>query len=399
MFEFLKNLGKREEIPTKKPIGQQVVLNNWLSDCNYSSRYRTLADCPEIKGAVEKIAEIISTMTIHQMKNTENGDVRVIDGLSKLIDIKPNNNTGRQAFISWIVQEMLLNGNAVVIPRFKNGYIDSLNPIPNSRYTFEEKGNTYCIRVGAENKTISPDKFLHFRFNPDLNKNWLGQSQSVIMQDLMNNLSQARDTVTDFMTNKTMPGVIIKVDALSDELETEAGRDEIERRFLTRSKNGQPWIIPADLIDVQQIKPITLKEIAIHEQIEITKETAAAILGVPAFLLGVGEFKRDEYNNFIRTKIAVICKAIEEELTNKLLLDPDRYFKFNRKSMLNYDLQELGDLYMSLYTKGIVTGNEVRDVLGMSPLDGLDDLIILENYINLEDIDKQKKLVSNDDKE
>lgn len=396
MFEFLKNLGKREEIPTVKPIGQQVVLNNWLSDCNYSSRYRTLADCPEIKGAVEKIAEIISTMTIHQMKNTENGDVRVIDGLSKLIDIKPNNNTGRQAFVSWIVQEMLLNGNAVVIPRFKNGYIDSLNPIPNSRYTFEEKGNTYCIRVGAENKTISPDKFLHFRFNPDLNKSWLGQSQSVIMQDLMNNLSQARDTVTDFMTNKTMPGVIIKVDALSDELETEAGRDEIERRFLTRSKNGQPWIIPADLIDVQQIKPITLKEIAIHEQIEITKETAAAILGVPAFLLGIGEFKRDEYNNFIRTKIAVICKAIEEELTNKLLLDPDRYFKFNRKSMLNYDLKELGALYTDLCIKGIVTRNEVRDVLGMSPLDGLDELIILENYIPSEKIGDQSKLKGGD---
>ena len=70
------------------------------------------------------------------MQNSTNGDVRIKNNLSKKIDIYPNSNMIRKNFIYKIVTDMILTGNAVVLPKIKNGLIDNLQILNINKITF-----------------------------------------------------------------------------------------------------------------------------------------------------------------------------------------------------------------------------------------------------------------------
>ena len=140
---------------------------------------------------------------------------------------------------------------------------------------------------------------------------------------------------------------------------------------------------------------ISLADLAIADTVQINKRTVAAILGVPPFLLGVGEYNKEAWNNFVLNTIKPICISIQQELTKKLIISDRWYLKFNVLSLLDWDIKSIYEVFGGLADKGIVTPNEVRDRIGMNQLEGLDTLRILENYIPVDDIGNQKKLNNN----
>lgn len=357
--------------------------------------YTSLDQDPTILTACQVIATLVGLVSWHIMENSDNGDRRIKNELSRKIDIDPNSFLTRADFYEAIAMNMLLygDGNAVVRPHTENGYLRDLEVVPMSRVSFMPDdifGYGYWILI--DGVKYDPKDLLHFRLHPDKNYPWKGTGIRVAIKDIANNLKQAARTEKAFMSSDYKPPLIVKVQAMGEEFQNPEGRANIANDYLKTSKSGEPWIIPAEQMDVTSVKPLTLQDLAISDTVKMNKETAASIVGVPSFLVGVGDFKKDEYNNFIQTTVKHIVEKIQQTMTKGILLSPNWYIKGNVWALLDWDVQQITSVFTAMGDRGWVTGNEARDRINLEPKEGLDELKVLENYIPADMSGNQNKL-------
>lgn len=393
----IKARTKSRDTPQQKRTagGIAFLLTDVAHDMLCVPGYTSLDRCPEIMTAAWKIAQIIGSITIHLMQNTEDGDIRITNELSRRIDIEPNAYMNRAELMQFVVMTMLVygDGNAIVLPRTSDGYLGSLEPIPAGNVTYTANPVGYGYTVSVNGKVFDPSEVLHFRYLPDKYYPWKGMGLRVSLRDIANGLKQGRATTNAFMSSEYKPSIIVKVDAMTEEFASPEGRQKLLDSYVKSGKAGEPWMIPAEQFDVEQVKPLTLSDLAIDATMQLSKKTVASIMGVPAFLLGVGTYSKAEWNNFVQSTIRPIVISMQQELTRKLIISPGWYLRFNWWSLMDWSAQEISSVLLAGADRGFINGNEWRDRLGLEPVEGLGEYKVLENYIPIDKSGDQLKLV------
>lgn len=364
------------------------------SDIRRVGGYVPLSQHPDVSAGLRWISDIISTMTVQLMEVGKSGHMRLRDNMARFIDVCPYHLGSRTNWMSWIVMTLLGvgDGNAYLLPRVApDGTMEELLPMPGACPQATADGESYSVYW--KGVAFQPDEVVPITLNADDYYPWRGRSYRWSIQQLADCLSAANDTKKAYMTNEYKPPLIVSVSAMSGDFETPEGRAKLVDEYISGAGDGKPWVIPGDLMKVESVKPLSLNDIAIVDGLTLDKRALAGLLGIPPFAFGIGSFDAEEYNNCIRTRIRKICACIEQCLTRGILVSPKRYFRLNPKSLYAYDMKDLAEIYGGLYVKALTPGNEVRDALGLSPLDGLDELVILENYIPAGSIGDQKKLL------
>lgn len=395
-----KNIFKKKVNPGEQNLlGKQkrsiLLANNesW-QDVISSDLYTPLSKNEEILNCVYKIADLVSNMTIMLMQNDKNGDIRVKNELSKKIDINPNHLTTRKQFIFRIVTDMCVYGNSICYPIYEGEHLKDLIVWDMTQVEISEtlKDGSYYITYGGYQ--YYPNELLHFVLYPRSDCYWKGSGILLLLKNTIENLTQANTTKKAFLKSKWKPSLIISVNSDVETLQTEVGRDKILNSYISDNEQGKPWLIPAGEIDIKTIQPLTLNDLAIQDSITLDKKIVASAIGLPSFLVGVGDFNMNEYNNFISTKIMSFANIIQQELTKKLLYSPNLYFKMNIKSLMQYNIADKMKFVHEMVTTGLLSRNEARCEFDYAPVDvdGMNDYNVLENYIPVNKLGEQKKL-------
>lgn len=156
--------GDRSRDAPKKRSEQSTGIclpNLWLALCE--DGYKPLTACPEVQMCVGIYADLIGSMTIHLMQNTDKGDMRVKNELSRKLDISPYHLMTRQTFMSMLVYTLMTQGNAIVYPKYTaNGLLDDLVPLKPSGVQLMRDGEDYMVMYGG--KAMRSDEIVHSCF-------------------------------------------------------------------------------------------------------------------------------------------------------------------------------------------------------------------------------------------
>lgn len=379
------------DAPEKRAWGGAVALTNadaWRILC--ADGYKPVMQCPEVQICINVYADLIASMTLRLMRNTGRGDVREKNDLSRLLDIEPNRRQTHMAFFQTVVRALMTHGNQITWPTYRDGYLRELIPLRPSEVSFQTEGRD-DYSVVYRGMKLRPDEVLHFVLNPDPDRPWYGLGYHASLRDVVKSIRQSNAT-RQALQESPAPSVIVKVDGLTEEFRSPEGRAKLGQQFLDAQENGRPWFIPAEAFSVEQVKPLTLSDLAIRDNLELDKRAVAAIFGIPPFLVGIGDFRLDEYQHFVTTRLMAVARVIEQTMTRGILWSPDLYLSFNPRSLYNYSISELVAVGTQLIDRMAMRRNELRDWLGLPPDEDMDQLLALENYIPVDRLGDQKKL-------
>ena len=159
----------------------------------------------------------------------------------------------------------------------------------------------------------------------------------------------------------------------------------LSEAFGQQGRNTGGVVFLGDGAQISTLKGTTPADADLRSLRENLIREIAALLGVPAYLLGVSG---DERYNSIRQKTASFTRdtlmpimiAIQEAMTLKLMDNRSDIVEFNPTDFIKGAINETEQVATSLVSNGIMTPNEARLFMDMNPVDDPNaDLLIAPN--------------------
>lgn len=375
-FDKVKNLFIRSD---KKKQVQNLINTYYGGDWQYFvwNYANQIYKIPEVKCAIEKIADIFSSVDIFNERVDKNGDIQYLeDSTMRVLKYKPNPLQNATQFYKNVITKLLLDNNVFIEPVFDmSGNLKALYPLPTRNFQLSMDNNDkngyvqfYDAYKNPQEKYNLNDIIYLNRFNTlsgGQQSNDMGLYEKVLQ-------SLSEKIVNDASPNK--PRALLQSNQVG------------EGQLKDRDKKGATETLKASFAEnVQGIAYLDKKWVITPinwQENDVNKELMAFIVNLVYNYFSINEniinnkASEIEMAMFVKTTIKPLAKQFSQEFTNKLFTENEYYFgrriEFDYNPLLVTTLQSEATIAQINIRNGIWSIDEARERIGYEPLpDGL----------------------------
>lgn len=320
--------------------------------------------------------------------------------LSYLLSVQPDNAYNAYDFWSHAVQQMLLYGNAYIVPVYNPVTMDYERFVLCGRGTVNHDtlSDTYtvCDTVNNLNGTFDEDEIIHLKNITIDGKNGLS---TIAYARMATDIASTGDneTLDRFANGGNVRGIICNNSSVRGFGEYQDKElDKAAKDMASKFRNRDNIVATPGQVDFKQLS-LTSTDMQFLESRKFTVREICRFFGVhPSYVFDdtATNYKSAEMANvaFLSSTLNPILRKIECELQRKLS-SPTMWhihrFEFDRRGLYACDLASKADYQTKTIAAGLYTVNEWRKAENKRPVDGGDTVLVSANLRSISETNNQ----------
>lgn len=409
-FSFLKNLFAKFRGNSEKKMLTEVLSD---SRAVFSTFGNNIYFSDFVNNCLSRIANEISKIEVVSVREKNNRIKRNKDAITKLFKFQPNPLQTTKDFLSACAFLRLKCANAFIYPEYEVIPLDDggeyirytafypLNPVSAELGRFED--GRWCIKFfwsDGSSDTLPYDSVIHLKWRRGTSLVMGGGNDYGAVDD--RNILRSLKTLDEILQG--LPKMIASSLNLNGVLTVKtivekAALEEAAKDFEKRIYKSESGIVAVGLEG--DYKPINKAFPAVPETVlKFLKDIIRERYGVSEAILS-GDFDGKAHAAFYQTCIEDFMVEFEQAMTERLFSQREKDVGNRIKcyySRVSYmDAAEKRELAQLARDTGLMTLNEIRELYGMSPIEGGDRRLQSLNYVNALKIDEIQASKSGDD--
>lgn len=347
---------------------------------------------------VNLLCDSVAVLPMQFMRLKDNRFVPDVNSrLHYLLNVQPD--IALSAFDFWrqVVQRILLDGNAYIVPMYNTATleIDRLALCGRGTVSHDTINDTYTIfdKTNAIYGKYAEDEIIHFKGMSIDGKNGVGVlTYARLTSDIA--VTGDKETLNRFANGGNVRGIVSNDTSVRgfgeyQDKELEKTAKNVDEHF----QAGERIVSLPGQIDFKQIS-LSSTDMQFLESRKFTVREICRFFGVhPSFVFDdtSNNYKSAEMANvaFLNNTLNPILRKIEIELLRKLVaptLATKRKFEFNRQSLYACDLESRSKYWQQVIATGLYTVNELRREENKPDVEGGDQVLVSANLKSITDL-------------